>query len=101
MPTTVAGVAVERYYDVYLATYAFSVTGLPIAAVPCGFTATDLPVGIQIVGRRQREDLVLHAAAAYQAARPEHFVAPRIDLDQVLEISPDLVTTGMPIGSSA
>ncbi len=99
MPSTVGGVAVERYYDVYLASYAFSVTGLPIAAVPCGFTETGLPVGIQIVGRRHREDLVLRAAAAYQAARPEHFVAPRIDLDQVLEISPDLVTTGFPISS--
>ncbi len=101
MPSTVGGVAVERYYDVYLASYAFSVTGLPIAAVPCGFTVAGLPVGIQIVGRRQREDLVLRAAAAYQAARPEHFAAPRIDLDQARQISPDLVTTGMPIGSSA
>ena len=97
MPTTVGGVAVDRYMDVFLAAYAFSVTGLPIAAVPCGFTASGLPVGIQIVGRRQREDLVLQAAAAYQAAVPEHFVAPAIDLDQVREISPELVSTGIPI----
>ena len=97
MPTTVGGVAVDRFMDVFLAAYAFSVTGLPIAAVPCGFTASGLPVGIQIVGRRQREDLVLQVAAAYQAAVPEHFVAPPIDLDQVREISPELVSTGIPI----
>jgi Asp-tRNA(Asn)/Glu-tRNA(Gln) amidotransferase A subunit family amidase len=51
-------------------TYAFSVMGLPAISIPCGFTASGLPVGIQIVGRRRGEAAVLRAAAAFEAARP-------------------------------
>jgi amidase len=80
LPTEVGGRQVERYYDIFLTTYAFSVTGLPAMAVPCGFTQAGLPVGLQIVGPRLREDLVLQAAAAYAAACPQHFGRPEIDL---------------------
>lgn len=78
LPTEVGGRPVARYYDVFLATYAFSLVGLPAASVPCGFTDSGLPIGLQIVGRRLREDLVLEAAAAYQNSCPEHFVRPQI-----------------------
>ena len=97
LPTTVGDVAVDRYYDVFLASYAFSVTGLPIMAVPCGFTGDGLPVGFQIVGHRLREDLVLEAAAAYAAASPEHFARPEIDLSSAAEISDELVMTGISV----
>jgi len=50
--------------------YPFNLTQQPAASVPCGFTADGLPVGLQIVGPMHREDLVLRAAAAYQAAQP-------------------------------
>ena len=39
LPQTIGGRPVARYYDVFLATYAFSVIGLPAMSVPCGFTA--------------------------------------------------------------
>jgi Asp-tRNA(Asn)/Glu-tRNA(Gln) amidotransferase A subunit family amidase len=55
-----------------LATYAISTTGLPALSVPCGFTAGDLPVGLQIVGRWRREADVLRAAAAFEDAFPYH-----------------------------
>lgn len=100
LPTEVGGVAVERYYDVFLATYAFSVTALPIMAVPCGSTAAGLPVGMQIVGRRLRDDLVLEAAAAYEAACPEHFVRPEIDLAAARPVSPELDTPGLSVKAS-
>jgi Asp-tRNA(Asn)/Glu-tRNA(Gln) amidotransferase A subunit family amidase len=67
------------FYDIFLTAYAFSVTGLPAMVVPCGFTSEGLPVGLQIVGPRLREDLVLAAAAAYAAAQPQHFRRPEID----------------------
>lgn len=73
MPFDVGGRKVERFLDLILTTYAFSVTGLPAASVPCGFTASGLPVGLQIVGHRHRDDRVLAAAAAFETARPEHF----------------------------
>ena len=51
-------------------TYAFSVLGLPAISIPCGFTKSGLPVGLQIVGKRRGEATVLRAAAAFEAARP-------------------------------
>ena len=89
MPTEVGGHQVDRYYDIFLTAYTFSVTGLPAMAVPCGFTPAGLPVGLQIVGPRLREDLVLAAAAAYAAACPQHFRRPEID-----------VTAAVPLGGA-
>jgi len=51
-------------------TYPFNLTGQPAATVPCGFTADGLPVGLQIVGGRLQDALVLRAAAAFEAAAP-------------------------------
>ena len=51
-------------------TFPFNFSGQPAASVPCGFTGSGLPVGLQIVGGRYREDLVLKAAAAFEEARP-------------------------------
>ncbi|MGB8912115.1 MAG: amidase [Candidatus Sulfotelmatobacter sp.] len=46
----------------------FNVWGLPAISVPCGFTKTGLPIGLQIAGARWQEDLVLRLAHAYEAA---------------------------------
>ena len=45
---------------------AVPVMGVPAVAVPAGL-ADGLPVGVQIVGPRFREDLVLAAAEAIEA----------------------------------
>jgi amidase len=60
------GKAMQRSY----LTYAFSVLGLPAISIPCGFTKSGLPVGLQIVGKRRGEAAVLRAAAAFEAAQP-------------------------------
>jgi aspartyl-tRNA(Asn)/glutamyl-tRNA(Gln) amidotransferase subunit A len=44
----------------------FNVTGLPAISVPCGFTLSGLPVGMQIVGKPFDEPTVLRAAYTYQ-----------------------------------
>lgn len=51
-------------------TYPFNMTGQPACSVPCGFTRTGLPIGLQIVGRRHDDATVLQAAHAYQQAAP-------------------------------
>jgi len=51
-------------------TYPFNLTGQPAASVPCGFTPEGLPIGLQIIAARHRDDLVLRAALAYQRAAP-------------------------------
>jgi len=69
-PTEINGTALENYTQWFFLTYAISVTGLPAISVPCGFTRSGLPVGLQIVGRRRQEAAVLRAAAAFEAAAP-------------------------------
>jgi len=46
----------------------FNVWGLPAVSVPCGFTKSGLPIGLQIAGAHWREDLVLGLAYAYESA---------------------------------
>ena len=51
-------------------TYPFNLTGNPAASVPCGWSADGLPIGLQIVGRRFADALVLQASAAFEQVRP-------------------------------
>lgn len=51
-------------------TYPFNLTQQPAASVPCGFTGEGLPVGLQIVGARHADALVMAASKAFQDARP-------------------------------
>ncbi len=51
-------------------TYPFNFTGHPAASAPAGLTDAGLPCGLQIVGPRHRDDLVLRASRAYEQARP-------------------------------
>ncbi len=48
----------------------FNLTRQPAASVPCGFTATGLPVGLQIVGPPHADLAVLQAARAFEIASP-------------------------------
>lgn len=41
----------------------------PAISIPCGFDANGIPVGLQMVGRRFSDAMVLRAASAYEAAR--------------------------------
>jgi aspartyl-tRNA(Asn)/glutamyl-tRNA(Gln) amidotransferase subunit A len=46
----------------------FNVWGLPAISVPCGFTKSGLPIGLQIAGAHWGEGLVLRLSQAYEAA---------------------------------
>ena len=50
--------------------YPFNLTRQPAASVPCGLTRAGLPIGLQIVGRRHDDALVLRAARAFERAYP-------------------------------
>jgi aspartyl-tRNA(Asn)/glutamyl-tRNA(Gln) amidotransferase subunit A len=51
-------------------TYPFNLTGQPVASVPAGWTKSGLPVGLQIIGDRYADLLVLQAARAWEQVRP-------------------------------
>lgn len=49
-------------------TMPFNITGQPSIVVPAGQSEAGLPLGIQIVGRAGREDLILRVANAFERA---------------------------------
>ena len=57
----------------------FDVFGLPSISVPCGFTASGLPVGLQITGAHWAESTVLALAYAYEQATEWHTRRPQLN----------------------
>jgi aspartyl-tRNA(Asn)/glutamyl-tRNA(Gln) amidotransferase subunit A len=55
----------------------FNATGLPALSLPCGFTRSGLPIGLQLVGRPFDEATVLRAGHAYEQATEWHARTPR------------------------
>jgi aspartyl-tRNA(Asn)/glutamyl-tRNA(Gln) amidotransferase subunit A len=59
-------------------TGAFNVYGLPTISIPCGFTSSGLPIGMQISGPRFGEARVLALAHAYEQATDWHTRRPHV-----------------------
>ncbi len=68
----------QRWLDWSPFTYPFNFTGQPAISVPCGFTDSGLPVGLQIIATNYADALVLRAAQAYQGGHPETVRQPAI-----------------------
>lgn len=59
----------------------FNVWGVPTISIPCGLTSSGLPIGLQIAGAPQREDLLLQFACACEQAlgwRPKEWSALKL-----------------------
>ena len=69
-PQSLAGVAAF--------TIPFNLSWHPAASVRAGYSRAGLPVGLQIVGPRHRDDLVLQAARAFERERPWQGTWPQL-----------------------
>ena len=69
-PATVGGEPIGDFFDDFCHfCYPFNLSGQPAISVPMGTAEHGLPVGLQIVGRRFEDALVLRAAAAWERPR--------------------------------
>jgi aspartyl-tRNA(Asn)/glutamyl-tRNA(Gln) amidotransferase subunit A len=59
-------------------TAAFDIYGLPTISVPCGFSASGLPIGLQISGNHFSESTVFALAHAYEQATEWHKRRPAL-----------------------
>ncbi|MGB3296583.1 MAG: amidase [Phormidesmis sp.] len=61
------GIPQRNIIDYLTITYTVSLTGLPAISIPCGWSSSGLPVGLQLVGKPGRETDLLVIAAAFKA----------------------------------
>ncbi|MFT6559052.1 MAG: amidase [Sneathiella sp.] len=78
----VEGVKFDNYVAWLAMTYLLTNTSCPVISVPCGMTQSGLPVGLQIMAPAHREDLVLQAAALFEA---DHEYSRLVPIDPVLK----------------
>lgn len=67
-PTEINGIAMNNYIDWMRSCWYVTFMANPAMSVPAGFTASGLPVGIQIVGRHQDDWSLLQLAHAFEQA---------------------------------
>ncbi|MGI4982870.1 MAG: amidase [Janthinobacterium lividum] len=68
-PREIAGRPMDTYHRWMEAVIPASLVGAPVISAPAGFSATGLPMGIQIIGAVGADEDVLRLAHAYDVAR--------------------------------
>ncbi|MEY4668786.1 MAG: Glutamyl-tRNA(Gln) amidotransferase subunit [Pseudomonadota bacterium] len=53
-----------------------NLAGLPGMSVPCGFTSSGLPIGLQLIGKPWDEETLFKTASAYESATEWHSKRP-------------------------
>lgn len=59
-------------------TISVNLAGLPAISIPCGFTNSNLPVGLQIIGKHFDEETILKVAYAYEQSTDWHLRRPSL-----------------------
>jgi amidase len=67
-PAKIAGRKMDTYHRWMEVVTHWTMSGNPVAAIPAGFNAQGLPMGIQLIGRPRRDYDLLRAAYAYEQA---------------------------------
>jgi len=56
----------------------FNWSGNPAVSIPCGFTKTGLPVGLQLAGKKKGELSLIQASKSFEEIKPWHNNRPKI-----------------------
>ena len=75
-PITSRAEAGRRFFTRRSYTTPASLAGVPAISLPCGFTTSGLPIGLQLIGRRLDEATLLRAARAYERSTDWHTRRP-------------------------
>ena len=67
-PKVVGGRTMQTYHQWMGIVLPWTLAGTPVMNAPAGFNRDGLPMGIQIIGKRQAEMAVLRIAYAYEQA---------------------------------
>lgn len=67
-PREIAGKHMDTYHRWMEVVIGPSMAGLPVAALPAGFSPQGLPSGFQLIGKPRADQAVLSVAATYEAA---------------------------------
>ena len=62
--------------DIY--TVMINIAGLPSLALPCGFDSSNMPIGMQLIGKPFDEKTILSAGYVYQSATDFHTKKPSL-----------------------
>jgi aspartyl-tRNA(Asn)/glutamyl-tRNA(Gln) amidotransferase subunit A len=80
-PAFKAGEKTDDPLQMYLAdifTISVNLAGVPAISIPCGFTAGNLPVGLQLIGKHFDEETLLRASYAYEQSTEWHKRKPNL-----------------------
>ncbi|MDT8842947.1 amidase family protein [Paraburkholderia fungorum] len=75
-PTEFMGTRYDSYIDWMRICWYLSSTESPVLALPCGFSASGLPIGLQIAGRFRDDWGLLQFGHAYEAAAAHERIRP-------------------------
>ncbi|MCW1933189.1 amidase [Pararhodobacter zhoushanensis] len=70
-PTEIAGLPMDTYHRWMEVVIPASLIGLPALAVPAGFGAAGLPMGLQLIGRHGNDLALLQLAEAWHQTKPQ------------------------------
>ena len=77
-PRQINGISVNAI-DWQPFTFPFNFTGHPAASIPCGWASENLPIGMQIVGKRFDELLILQVSKTFEEIAPWQDKKPSFD----------------------
>jgi len=74
----VAGTKFDDFFAYLVLTSIITVTTCPAISVPCGFTSSGLPIGLQLIAEPRNDAGVLAAASLFEA---QHDFAARVPIE--------------------